>query len=147
MTGGSLTNVDAADKAQNPVAIKKGDDDHNFGNNGVLTQVYYDEDDGTVTITEVNTYVGEVVKNVAATSAKDAYVQIAAQDVAPVTGTMDFDTEETFKEESYVQYTYSLKENEIQSVAATKSESGTATKTMNDLLQGRQGQRLHPGRC
>lgn len=70
-------------KDQLPVAIKKGDDDTKFGANGVLTEVFYDEDDGTVTITEVNTYVGQVSKNVAATSKKDAYVVVSTLDVVP----------------------------------------------------------------
>ena len=58
-----------------PVAITKDNDDDSYGANGVLTEVFYDDDADTVTITEVNTYVGEISKTVKATSKKDAYVK------------------------------------------------------------------------
>ncbi|MEI3297022.1 hypothetical protein [Dysosmobacter welbionis] len=50
--------------------------DTKFGANGVLTEVFYDDDDGAITITQVNTYVGEISKSVAATGKKDAYVEV-----------------------------------------------------------------------
>ena len=39
-----------------PIAITKDNDDDSYGANGVLTEVFYDDDADTVTITEVNTY-------------------------------------------------------------------------------------------
>ena len=47
-----------------PIAITKDNDDDSYGANGVLTEVFYDDDADTVTITEVNTYVGEISKTV-----------------------------------------------------------------------------------
>ena len=119
-------------KDQLPVAIKKGDDDTKFGANGVLTEVFYDEDDGTVTITEVNTYVGQVSKNVAATSKKDAYVVVSTLDVVPSeSGNLEFETNEEFEEDAYVLYTYSEAAEEVKSVAAAEEVSGTVTKVIN----------------
>ena len=119
-------------KDQLPVAIKKGDDDTEFGANGVLTEVFYDEDDGTVTITEVNTYVGQVSKNVAATSKKDAYVVVSTLDVVPSeSGNLEFETNEEFEEDAYVLYTYSEAAEEVKSVAAAEEVSGTVTKVIN----------------
>ena len=119
-------------KVASPVAIKKGDDDNKFGANGVLTEVFYDDDDGTVTITEVNTYVGQVSKNVAATSKKDAYVVVATLDAAPSeTGNLEFETNEEFEEDAYVLFTYSEAAEEVKSVAAAEEVSGTVTKVVN----------------
>ena len=50
-----------------PVAITKDNDDDSYGANGVLTEVFYDDDADTITITQVNTYVGTIVKTVKAT--------------------------------------------------------------------------------
>ena len=122
---------------QVPLSIKRGDDDNKYGANGVLTEVFFDEDTGKVTITEISTYVGQVNKNVAATAKKDAYVQIATLDRVPgKTGNLDFETDETFEEDSYVQFTYSEAAEEIKSVAATEEVSGTATKTVNKVVDG-----------
>lgn len=66
-----------------PVAITKDNDDDSYGANGVLTEVFYDDDADTVTITEVNTYVGEISKTVKATSKKDAYVVVIPEGVKP----------------------------------------------------------------
>ncbi len=119
-------------KVASPVAIKKGDDDNKFGANGVLTEVFYDDDDGTVTITEVNTYVGQVSKNVAATSKKDAYVVVATLDAAPSeTGNLEFETNEEFEEDAYVLFTYSEAAEEVKSVATAEEVSGTVTKVVN----------------
>ena len=68
--------VDGVEDASQPACdIKKGDDKTKFGGNGVLT-VFYDDDADTITITEVNTYVGDYRKGVKATSTKDAYVVV-----------------------------------------------------------------------
>ncbi len=56
--------------------ITKGDDKNKYGDNGVLTEVFYDDDNDSVTITEVNTYVGTITKTVKATDKKDAYVVV-----------------------------------------------------------------------
>ena len=48
---------DGAELKNAAVDITKNDDDTEFGANGVLTEVFYDDDDDTVVITMVNTYV------------------------------------------------------------------------------------------
>ena len=115
-----------------PVAITKDNDDDSYGANGVLTEVFYDDDADTVTITEVNTYVGQVSKNVAATSKKDAYVVVSTLDVVPSeSGNLEFETNEEFEEDAYVLYTYSEAAEEVKSVAAAEEVSGTVTKVIN----------------
>ncbi|MEI3331407.1 MAG: S-layer homology domain-containing protein [Oscillospiraceae bacterium] len=68
-----------ANASQAPVAITKGDDTNKYGDNGVLTEVFYDDDAETVTITEINTYIGSINKTVKATDKKDAYVVVTAE--------------------------------------------------------------------
>ena len=74
---------DGAELKDKAVDITKNDDDTEFGANGVLTEVFYDDDDDTVVITMVNTYVGTINRSVAAKGNKDAYVEIAVEDVKP----------------------------------------------------------------
>ena len=77
--------VDGADKTKadwnNAMDIVRGSkkDVPNAGN-GVLTEVFYDEDNDSVTITLVNTYVGEVnaVRNDSST--RDAYITVKGVD-------------------------------------------------------------------
>ena len=106
-----------------PIAITKDNDDDSYGANGVLTEVFYDDDADTVTITEVNTYVGTIAKTVKATDKKDAYVVVAPESEKPANFKNEFETDDKFEDDDYVLYTYSLKEKEIESVAAaTKVE-------------------------
>ena len=116
------------------VAITKNDDDTEFGANGVLTEVFYDDDDDTVVITMVNTYVGTINRSVAAKGNKAAYVEIAPEDVKPdgVNGIQDFETAESFEDDAYVLYTYSQSANEVKSVALAEQVSGTVTRAENN---------------
>ena len=121
-------------KVNVPVDITKNDDDTKFGANGVLTEVFYDDDDDTVVITLVNTYVGTINRSVAAKGNKDAYVEIAPEDVKPdgVNGIQDFDTVEEFEDDAYVLYTYSQSAEEVKSVALAELVSGTVTRAENN---------------
>ena len=116
------------------VAITKNDDDTKFGANGVLTEVFYDDDDDTVVITMVNTYVGTINRSVAAKGNKAAYVEIAPEDVKPdgVNGIQDFETAESFEDDAYVLYTYSQSADEVKSVALAEEVSGTVTRAENN---------------
>ena len=116
-----------------PVAITKDNDDDSYGANGVLTEVFYDDDADTVTITEVNTYVGEISKTVKATSKKDAYVVVIPEGVKPTSmkNSEEFETTASFDDDAYVLYTYSEDAKEIKSVEVAKSVSGEATRIEN----------------
>ena len=121
-------------KVAAPVDITKNDDDTKFGANGVLTEVFYDDDEDSIVITLVNTYVGTINRSVAAKGNKDAYVEIAPEDVKPdgVNGIQDFDTVEEFEDDAYVLYTYSQSAEEVKSVALAELVSGTVTRAENN---------------
>ena len=125
---------DGAELKNAAVDITKNDDDTEFGANGVLTEVFYDDDDDTVVITMVNTYVGTINRSVAAKGNKDAYVEIAVEDVKPdgVNGIQDFETVEEFEDDAYVLYTYSQSADEVKSVALAEQVSGTVTRAENN---------------
>ena len=130
--------VNGVEKSTAPsVAIRRGSDDTvGVSANGVLTEVYYDEDAETVTITQVLTYVGEVNRTVSASSNRDAYVEVmtsvnGSSTPAGASGTEDFETVESFDEESYVLYTFSEKEDQICSVVPAESITGTVTRVVN----------------
>ena len=116
------------------VDITKNDDDTKFGANGVLTEVFYDDDEDSIVITLVNTYVGTINRSVAAKGNKDAYVEIAPEDVKPdgVNGIQDFETVEEFEDDAYVLYTYSQSAEEVKSVALAELVSGTVTRAENN---------------
>ena len=119
----------------NLVAIKKGSDAKvGDSGNGVLTEVFYDDVDNTVIITMVNTYIGSIAKTVKATAKKDAYVVITAEsEFTPKNGfNKNFETDETFADDTYVLYTYSLKADAIKSVVAAEKVEGTVTRAEND---------------
>jgi hypothetical protein len=119
-------------ESQTASAIVKGDDDTKFGANGVLTEVFYDDDADTVTITKVNTYIGSINKTVKATDKKDAYVVVTAEGPVPVQGfDNEFETDEKFEDDAYVLYTYSLSAKEIKSVEAAKKVEGKVTVAEN----------------
>ncbi|MBM6911564.1 S-layer homology domain-containing protein [Oscillibacter valericigenes] len=124
---------DGAELKDKAVAITKNDDDTEFGANGVLTEVFYDDDDDTVVITMVNTYVGTINRSVAAKGNKAAYVEIAPEDVKPagVNGIQDFETAESFEDDAYVLYTYSQSADEVKSVALAEEVTGTVTRAEN----------------
>ena len=119
------------------VAIRRNSDEKiGQSGNGVLTEVYYDNDNDSVIITQVLTYIGEVNRNVAESSSTDAYVEVISSvngSTAPTgaAGTERFYTDETFDEESYVLYTFSQKEDEMVTVQPAESVSGTVSKVVN----------------
>ena len=120
-----------------PIAIRKGSDTKvGVSGNGVLTEVFYDDDADTITITQVNTYVGTIVKTVKATDKKDAYVVVSPETALDgstgFTGNKNFETNEKFDDDAYVLYTYSKDANEIKSVALATKVEGTVTRAEND---------------
>ena len=86
------------------------------------------------------TYFGQINKTVKATSTADAYVEVLTGDAAAdnvkkntaANSTEKYETNETFEDDAYVLYTFSVKEDEIQSVELAKSVAGTVTKVEND---------------
>ena len=126
--------VDGVEDASQPARdITKGDDKNKYGDNGVLTEVFYDNDNDSVVITEVNTYVGTITKTVKATDKKDAYVVVAPESEKPTNFKNEFETDDKFEDDDYVLYTYSLKEKEIESVAAATKVEGTVTVAENSV--------------
>ncbi len=114
------------------VAIKKGSDDKVANSaNGVLTEVFYNDDDDTVVITRVDTYVGTIAKTVAAKGGKDAYVVVSPENPAPIGGNENFETNEEFEDDAYVLYTYSESADEIKSVKVAEKVEGTVTRAEN----------------
>ena len=99
-----------------------------IGNNGVLTQVWYDDDNGTALITMINTYVGKVSSVTKATSTADRYITITA--LPALTGLDNkFETED-FAAKDMVSFTAARTGSgyEIQDVALLeKSVSGVMT--------------------
>ena len=116
------------EKTDEAVAITKGDDDNSYGANGVLTQVYYDSDDETVTITKVNTYVGTINRSVAASGNNDRYIEVNPESQPDGGINKKFETNEEFEDDAYVLYTYSVSEKSIESVKVAESAEGTVTK-------------------
>ena len=105
--------------------IVKGSKDK-VGGNGVLLNVYYDDDAETITFVEVNTYIGKVTAAYPDTTTKDAYVKIKNMDGYGCPGAgKEFETE-SFKKNDVVTYTYSAKdgENSIQSMALAEKVTG-----------------------
>ena len=125
--------VDGVANASQPAyAITQGDDANKYGDNGVLTEVFYDDDAETVTITEINTYIDSINKTVKATDKKDAYVVVTAEGPVPVQGfDNEFETDEKFEDDAYVLYTYSLSAKEIKSVELAKKVEGKVTVAEN----------------
>ena len=110
---------------QTSFAIEKGNTTNKVGGNGALTQVYYDSDAGTVTISVVNTYVGKITATYAATSSRDAYVAFESK-----TGTgSTFETNDSYAVDDYVLYTASSKSGDsgVKSMAKAEIVTGTLT--------------------
>ena len=122
--------------------IKKANDTKigaavNSNGNGVLTEVFYDDVADTMVITQIVTYIGEVAKTVKATDKRDAYVVIIAKAggnglTRPVAkGTFEYETDETFADDAFVLYTYSVKAEAVKSLAVAEKVEGYVTKTIN----------------
>ena len=126
--------MDGVENASQPARdITKGDDKNKYGDNGVLTEVFYNDDNDSVIITEVNTYIGSINKTVKATDKKDAYVVVTAEGPVVANFKNEFETDDKFEVDDYVLYTYSLKEKEIESVAAATKVEGTVTVAENSV--------------
>ena len=128
--------VNGIEQSKLPLDIQKSSKEAVSGSaNGVLTEVFYDSDDHTILITEVNTYVGTVVKTVDATDKRDAYVVINPESPINKTfapsGNMEFETEQEFEDEAYVLYTYSESAKEIKSVEPAQRLEGIVTRAEN----------------
>ena len=124
--------VDGVENASQPARdITKGDGKNKYGDNGVLTEVFYNDDNDSVIITEVNTYIGSINKTVKATDKKDAYVVVTAEGPVVANFKNEFETDDKSEVDDYVLYTYSLKEKEIESVAAATKVEGTVTVAEN----------------
>ena len=142
------------------VALKKGSDSkigkdyleksgkkYSTAKNGVLTEVFYDKDDDSAIITQVVTYVGQINKSVKATSSKDAYVVIdqlpmdgpnanvmaVPSDLTgkTVSGTLEFETNESYEDDAYVLDTYSQTADEVKSLAVAEKVEGYVSQTIN----------------
>ena len=131
--------IDGKLEATKSLAIAKGDEtDVGVSGNGVLTEVYYDNDTETADIIQINTYVGEVDKTVKATDKKDAYIVIADTGViatAPAAN-LTFETDEKFDDDTVVLYTYAKDAKEVKSVVAAEIVTGTVTRTENKKTDG-----------
>lgn len=108
----------------NGYALSKGDSTK-IGGNGVLTEVFYDKDAGTVKITIVHVYGGEVSSVRAATSTKDANITVTPQNAGRGG---NYETDE-FAVDDVVLYTYSSKSGDVgvQSVVTAEQVTGTLT--------------------
>ena len=105
--------------------ITKGESNNKIGGNGVLTEVYYDDEAETVVITMVNTYLGKITASYAASSTKDAYVNFEAKTGSGST----YETDADYAVDSYVLYTYSSKSGDVgvQSMQAAEEVTGNLT--------------------
>ena len=118
-----------------PTLVKKSEAKLEGSANGVLTQVYYDEDankgEGEIIITEISTYVATVQSVTKASSTADRSIKLSTKSNP---GTMDYKYEtEDFAAKDLVTYTAayndSAKKYEIQSVKLLeKSASGLLTE-------------------
>ena len=129
--------VNGLEDADAPISVRRGSDDKlDTSANGVLTEVFYNEEDDTVIVTCVESYVGTVVRSVDATARRDAYVVISPENegVADpvITGSVEFETEDDFADDTYVVYTYSESAEEVKSVIAAEEVTGTVTRAEND---------------
>ena len=113
------------DQNNSSLVLFKGNSTKIGTGNGVLTEAYYDDDAETVTLVEIDTYVGQVDRSVAATKSKDAYIVISTQTAKPTgvsAGTLNYETDEKFEDDAYVLYTYAA--GEVQSVVVAEKVSG-----------------------
>ena len=95
------------------------------GGDGALLDVYYDEDADTLTLVQVNTYVGKIAAARKATSTRDAYVTLDVSDSFTGPGGT-YDTDD-FSKDDIVYYTYSYKTGEkcVESMGLAEKVTGT----------------------
>ena len=96
-----------------------------IGGDGALLDVYYDEDADTLTLVQVNTYVGKIAAARKATSTRDAYVTLDVSDSFTGPGGT-YDTDD-FSKDDIVYYTYSYKTGEkcVESMGLAEKVTGT----------------------
>ena len=139
----SAASLDIKKGSETKIGAKLYDDKNGTNGNGVLTEVFYDDVADTMVITQIVTYIGEVAKTVKATDKRVAYVVITAKTGDNNAYTMpkdskgikasplEFETDETFADDTYVLYTYSFKAEAVKSLAAAEKVEGYVTKTIN----------------
>ena len=95
--------------------------------NGVLTQVWYDDDAKALTVVSINTYVAKIAAVRAATTTKDAYVVLNTGDpfTKPTSAVGNYETD-AFAKDDIVAYTYSKKSGDdgVQSMYLTEKVTG-----------------------
>ena len=119
--------------------LKIANDNANKGlvANGTDVEVFYNSDDNAVTICVIDTYAGVI--NSKETKVADPYVVVEAKssiiDPSKATVSITTDTRNrfecdttAFEEDDVVLFTYSQKENEIESVVKAESVTGTLTQ-------------------
>ena len=111
--------------------------------NGVLTEVYYDDDDNTAIITQIVTYYGEVQKTVKATATKDTYIVVNPDGTKqPANFKANFETDEKFEDDAVVYYTFSEAAKEIKSVGLAEVVSGVVTEAQNKKIENEDSQNV-----
>ena len=111
--------------------------------NGVLTEVFYDDDNNTAIITQIITYYGEVQKTVKATATKDAYIVINPDGTqCPDKFKANFETDEKFEDDAVVYYTFSETAKEIKSVGLAEVVSGVVTEAQNKKIENEDSQNV-----
>ena len=95
------------------------------GGNGTLLEVYYNDDAESLTVVQVNTYVGEIAASFKATTTKDAYVNFNAKTGSGST----YETDDSYSKDDIVLYTYSNKAGDrgVQSMALAEKVTGKMT--------------------
>ena len=130
-------------KTTTPAAasVTKNDDDHEFGANGVLTQVWYDDDNNTVIVTEINTYVGKISAVTKASGSDERSVTING---LTKPGTLNKYETESFEKSDLISYTAAYDKAtgryDVQSAAILeKSTTGLLTKWNGKAIVGTVG--------
>ena len=122
-------------------SVTKNDDDHEFGANGVLTQVWYDDDNNTVIVTEINTYVGKISAITKASGSDERSVTING---LTKPGTLNKYETESFEKSDLISYTAAYDKAtgryDVQSAAILeKSTTGLLTKWNGKAIVGTVG--------
>ena len=111
--------------------------------NGVLTEVFYDDDNNTATVTQIVTYYGEVQKTVKATATKDTYIVVNPDGTKqPANFKANFETDEKFEDDAVVYYTFSEAAKEIKSVGLAEVVSGVVTEAQNKKIENEDSQNV-----
>ncbi len=125
----------ADDDLKDEKGLSKNDSSTKFGGNGVLTEVFYNDDDDTAIITMIDTYLGEVTSTHKASGNRDAYISISPKADGVGAGG-NFDTEESFDVDDLVLYTYSNKSGD-KGIQTVINASETVTGTLKSFTEGK----------